>query len=295
MLKVAPDESDDIQSFDIEGMDWNRCAATWVDDDLVAYLTEDLIEGYLTWDLESSGFWYIYDEVDAVDCAGFYGADWSLMPLPRSRRQAELLLPFEFIWDDTLSGCGAIDDYQLAFSIDGTNYLIDALEESEFIDWCEETNTELDSYLAALLNLPPGADLADTVLTAEAWATGLPQFGYYMYLLHTTFANPASGVLIEGDYPSNYTATLTDFYFLDSRLSGKLDVQFNQTSNQWEMSVTFESFFLNDVKLDGGLSMAYNEDTQQGSIAVSNFVWDIPNASQGNAPSGNMTFVFNFE
>lgn len=107
VLKVAPDESDDIQSFDIEGMDWNRCAATWVDDDLVAYLTEDLIEGYLTWDLESSGFWYIYDEVDAVDCAGFYGADWSLMPLPRSRRQAEL---------------------------------IDALEESEFIDRCEETD-----------------------------------------------------------------------------------------------------------------------------------------------------------
>jgi len=295
VLKMAPDDSDNLPSFDIEGMDWNDCPVTWIDDDLLSYLVEGLVAGYLTWLVDSNGFWYIQDDVDDVDCAGFYGADWSYSPLPRSRRQAELLIPFEFIWDDTLDGCGAIDDYQLAFTIDGINYMVETLEDIDYVDWCLETDTEFDSYLAALLNLPPGADLADTVLTAEAWATGLPTFGYLMYELHKSFVNPASGVAIEGDYPRNYTATLTNFTFADSSLTGRLGVQFNQTDNQWEMSVTFMEFNFADVKLAGTLNMHFDEGTGQGSITVSQFSWDIPNESQGSVPNGTMNFVLNFD
>ncbi len=142
VLKMAPDDSDNLPSFDIEGMDWNDCPVTWIDDDLLSYLVEGLVAGYLTWLVDSNGFWYIQDDVDGVDCAGFYGADWSYSPLPRSRRQAELLIPFEFIWDDTLDGCGAIDDYQLAFTIDGINYMVETLEDIDYVDWCLETDTE---------------------------------------------------------------------------------------------------------------------------------------------------------
>lgn len=292
MIKLDQDD-DDIPSFDIEAIDWGDVEVSWLDDDLLTYFESNLVEAYLTWIFASDGFWYIYDEVDSLDCAGLYGADWNLSPLPRSRRQAELLLPFEFIWDDTLGGCGDIDDYQLGFFADGINYIVDALEEGDYLGWCEETDTELDAYLAALLNLPPGADLADTVLTAEAWATGLPDFMNFLHQLHLRLGTGGSGVSIEGDYPSNYTAIFSNFNYGGLALSGKATFQYEQRNGEdWQLAATFDNFKLDEVKINGTLSATFNRGVM--NIQISNFAWDIPNESQGNVPRGALESSLTF-
>lgn len=287
ILKIDQDD-DDIPSFDIEGWDWEGCEISWLDDDLLGYLAIEL--ALLTWILDSDGFYSIYDEVEDLDCAGYYGADWSFQPLPRSRRQAELLLPFTFDWDDTFEGCGAVDDYQLVFIYNQITYVVQSLEETEYIGWCEETDSELDAYLAALLNLPPGADLADTVLTAEAWATGLPQFMYFLYQLHDSLANPASGVSITGDYPFSYAATFTNFTYGDSQLNGKISFEFSSSNDTIQLTVGFESEFTwDDVALTGTLKMTLKESTGQMTIEISSFSWNIPDESQGSVPNGTLS------
>jgi hypothetical protein len=285
---------DDIPSFDIEGMDWEGLEIGWLDDDLLAYLSIEL--ALLTWIMDSDGFFFIYDEVDEVDCAGYYGADWSFQPLPRSRRQAELLFPFTFDWDPAFEGCGAVDDYQLVFTYRETTYVVQSLENSEYIAWCEETDSELDAYLAALLNLPPGADLADTVLTAEAWATGLPEFMYYLYQLHNRLASPTQNVSIEGSYPDSYAATFTNFEYADSQLNGKISFEFSSTQDGVQLTAVFESGFTwSDVALTGTLQMTLNESTGQMTIKISSFSWNIPDVSQGSVPNGTLSSTITLE
>jgi len=285
---------DDIPSFDIEGMDWEGLEIGWLDDDLLAYLSIEL--ALLTWIMDSDGFFFIYDEVDEVDCAGYYGADWSFQPLPRSRRQAELLFPFTFDWDPAFEGCGAVDDYQLVFTYRETTYVVQSLQNSEYIAWCEETDSELDAYLAALLNLPPGADLADTVLTAEAWATGLPQFMYYLYQLHNRLASPTQNVSIEGSYPDSYAATFTNFEYADSQLNGKISFEFSSTQDGVQLTAVFESGFTwSDVALTGTLQMTLNESTGQMTIKISSFSWNIPDVSQGSVPNGTLSSTITLE
>jgi hypothetical protein len=285
---------DDIPSFDIEGMDWEGLEIGWLDDDLQAYLSIEL--ALLTWIVDSDGFFFIYDEVDEFGCAGYYGADWSFQPLPRSRRQAELLFPFTFDWDPAFEGCGAVDDYQLVFTYRETTYVVQSLEDSEYIDWCEETDSELDAYLAALLNLPPGADLADTVLTAEAWATGLPEFMYYLYQLHNRLASPTQNVSIEGSYPDSYAATFTNFEYADSQLNGKISFEFSSTQDGVQLTAVFESGFTwSDVALTGTLQMTLNESTGQMTIKISSFSWNIPDVSQGSVPNGTLSSTITLE
>jgi len=285
---------DDIPSFDIEGMDWEGLEIGWLDDDLLAYLSIEL--ALLTWIMDSDGFFFIYDEVDEVDCAGYYGADWSFQPLPRSRRQAELLFPFTFDWDPAFEGCGAVDDYQLVFTYRETTYVVQSLQNSEYIAWCEETDSELDAYLAALLNLPPGADLADTVLTAEAWATGLPEFMYYLYQLHNRLASPTQNVSIEGSYPDSYAATFTNFEYADSQLNGKISFEFSSTQDGVQLTAVFESGFTwSDVALTGTLQMTLNESTGQMTIKISSFSWNIPDVSQGSVPNGTLSSTITLE
>ena len=285
---------DDIPSFDIEGMDWEGLEIGWLDDDLQAYLSIEL--ALLTWIVDSDGFFFVYDEVDEFGCAGYYGADWSFQPLPRSRRQAELLFPFTFDWDPAFEGCGALDDYQLVFTYRETTYVVQSLENSEYIDWCEETDSELDAYLAALLNLPPGADLADTVLTAEAWATGLPQFMYYLYQLHNRLASPTQNVSIEGSYPDSYAATFTNFEYADSQLNGKISFEFSSTQDGVQLTAVFESGFTwSDVALTGTLQMTLNESTGQMTIKISSFSWNIPDVSQGSVPNGTLSSTITLE
>jgi hypothetical protein len=285
---------DDIPSFDIEGMDWEGLEIGWLDDDLQAYLSIEL--ALLTWIVDSDGFFFIYDEVDEFGCAGYYGADWSFQPLPRSRRQAELLFPFTFDWDPAFEGCGAVDDYQLVFTYRETTYVVQSLENSEYIAWCEETDSELDAYLAALLNLPPGADLADTVLTAEAWATGLPEFMYYLYQLHNRLASPTQNVSIEGSYPDSYAATFTNFEYADSQLNGKISFEFSSTQDGVQLTAVFESGFTwSDVALTGTLQMTLNESTGQMTIKISSFSWNIPDVSQGSVPNGTLSSTITLE
>jgi hypothetical protein len=285
---------DDIPSFDIEGMDWEGLEIGWLDDDLQAYLSIEL--ALLTWIVDSDGFFFIYDEVDEFGCAGYYGADWSFQPLPRSRRQAELLFPFTFDWDPAFEGCGALDDYQLIFTYRETTYIVQSLEDSEYIDWCEETDSELDAYLAALLNLPPGADLADTVLTAEAWATRLPEFMYYLYQLHNRLASPTQNVSIEGSYPDSYAATFTNFEYADSQLNGKISFEFSSTQDGVQLTAVFESGFTwSDVALTGTLQMTLNESTGQMTIKISSFSWNIPDVSQGSVPNGTLSSTITLE
>jgi hypothetical protein len=285
---------DDIPSFDIEGMDWEGLEIGWLDDDLLAYLSIEL--ALLTWIMDSDGFFFIYDEVDEFGCAGYYGADWSFQPLPRSRRQAELLFPFTFDWDPAFEGCGALDDYQLVFTYRETTYVVQSLEDSEYIDWCEATDSELDAYLAALLNLPPGADLADTVLTAEAWATGLPEFMYYLYQLHNRLASPTQNVSIEGSYPDSYAATFTNFEYAGSQLNGKISFEFSSTQDGVQLTAVFESGFTwSDVALTGTLQMTLNESTGQMTIKISSFSWNIPDVSQGSVPNGTLSSTITLE
>jgi hypothetical protein len=285
---------DDIPSFDIEGMDWEGLEIGWLDDDLQAYLSIEL--ALLTWIVDSDGFFFIYDEVDEFGCAGYYGADWSFQPLPRSRRQAELLFPFTFDWDPAFEGCGALDDYQLIFTYRETTYIVQSLEDSEYIEWCEETDSELDAYLAALLNLPPGADLADTVLTAEALATGLPEFMYYLYQLHNRLASPTQNVSIEGSYPDSYAATFTNFEYADSQLNGKISFEFSSTQDGVQLTAVFESGFTwSDVALTGTLQMTLNESTGQMTIKISSFSWNIPDVSQGSVPNGTLSSTITLE
>jgi hypothetical protein len=289
-------EDDAVPSFDIAGMDWESTELAWLDDDLLQYFAESIADAYLTWTLQSEGLFYIYDDVDDLDCAGYYGADWSFQPLPRNRRQAELLLPFNFDWDDTFEGCGAVDDYQLVFIYNQITYVVQSLEENEYVGWCEETDSELDAYLAALLNLPPGADLADTVLTAEAWATGLPQFMYFLYQLHNSLANPASGVSIAGDYPSSYAATFTNFAYGDNQLNGKISFEFSSSDDTIQLTAVFESGFTwDDVALTGTLKMILKESTGQMTIEITNFSWNIPEVSQGSVPSGTLSAAITLE
>jgi hypothetical protein len=285
---------DDIPSFDIEGCEWEGLEIGWLDDDLLAYLSIEL--ALLTWIMDSDGYFFIYDEVDEVDCAGYYGADWSFQPLPRSRRQAELLFPFTFDWDPAFEGCGALDDYQLVFTYRETTYVVQSLEDSEYINWCEETDSELDAYLAALLNLPPGADLADTVLTAEAWATGLPEFMYYLYQLHNRLASPTQNVSIEGSYPDSYAATFTNFEYAGSQLNGKISFEFSSTQDGVQLTAVFESGFTwSNVALTGTLQMTLNESTGQMTIKISSFSWNIPDQSQGSVPNGTLSSTITLE
>jgi hypothetical protein len=289
-------EDDDVPSFDIEGMDWEGTQLTWLDDDLLQYFDESITDAYLTWTLQSEGWFYIYDEADSPACTGYYGASWSLQPEPRSRRQAELLVPFTFDWDDSFDGCGAVDDYQLLFTYNETTYIAQSLEDSEYIDWCEETDSELDAYLAALLKLPPGADLADTVLTAEAWATGLPQFMYYLYQLHNSLASPTQNVSIEGSYPDSYAATFTNFEYAGSQLNGKISFEFSSTQDGVQLTAVFESGFTwSDVALTGTLQMTFNESTGQMTIKISSFSWNIPDESQGSVPNGTLSSTITLE
>jgi hypothetical protein len=173
---------------------------------------------------------------------------------------------------------------------------VQSLEDSEYIDWCEETDSELDAYLAALLNLPPGADLADTVLTAEAWATGLPQFMYFLYQLHNNLGNPTPGVSIAGNYPNSYAATFTNFAFGDSRLNGKISFEFSSSPGGVQLTTVFESGFTwSGIALGGTLKMSLDESTGQMTIEIGNFSWNIPDKSQGSVPSGTLSSIITLE
>ncbi|MDW8107183.1 MAG: hypothetical protein RMK45_06875 [Armatimonadota bacterium] len=293
---IQPVDADDsTPAFDIESWDWNATEIAWIDDDWGTYLDEDLLSGLaLVWLLESDGFWSIYDESDDLSCIGFFGAEWVFQPVARTQRQAEVLLPFTFDWEDQFTGCGALSDYDILFTLEDVVFVLDEVSESEFDIWCEETDAELDAYIAALLNLPPGADLADTVLTAEAWVTGLPQFMYdVVYQLHLLLDNPPAGISVSGNYPSNYTATFSDYGIGSEegtiRLNGRIRYQFTQVTQEvWQLRATFEEFVVRGetedpfvARLGGTVEASFNNGRME--LGLRNFAFEIEGLSRGNS------------
>jgi hypothetical protein len=166
------------------------------------------------------------------------------------------------------------------------------LPEVGWIEWVNGTDSELDTYLASLLNLPPGAELADAILTAEAFTTGLPQFMHdFVLALHykLDLQTRPQGVQVTGDYPSNYAATFSGQsvqLFGDTfTLSGQVAFQF-QTSPQQQISATFTNFRVEEFEatLNGTLAMTLNEGPQLAvNITATNFRWEIPEVQRGSA------------
>ena len=284
MLSVVDPE--DPFSWDFDAIDWNGVSLAWFDDDMLGLGSEDLVG--LNWTLDSDGF----SEFAFDDCLFPFGADWEFGFVPRSRRQAELedFFTFSFVWLETAVSCEAMT---FDVFLPELNILLDELPEEGWSDWIDETDSELDTYLASLLNLPPGAELADAILTAEAFTTGLPQFMHDFVLELHSKLNPQTrpeGVQVEGDYPYNFTATFSeqeislfgDIY----TLSGKVAFQFQATPQQLELSATFTNFKVVefDVTLNGTLAMTLVEgEPLRVNITATNFRWEIPENQEGSA------------
>ncbi|MFZ8853923.1 MAG: hypothetical protein ACO2PL_17750 [Armatimonadota bacterium] len=283
MFSVADPE--DPWNWDFDAIDWDKVLLAWFDDDMLGLASEDLM--CLYWTLDSDGFC----EFPFDDCLVPVGADWEFGFVPRSRRQAELAVffTFTFVWADTVASCDALT-FDVYLPI--LNILLDDLPEVGWSDWVDETDSELDTYLASLLNLPPGAELADAILTAEGFTTGLPQFMHdFVLALHykLDLQTRPQGVQVTGDYPSNYAATFSGQsvqLFGDTfTLSGQVAFQF-QTSPQQQISATFTNFRVEefDATLNGTLAMTLNEGPQLAvNITATNFRWEIPEEQSGSA------------
>jgi hypothetical protein len=170
---------------------------------------------------------------------------------------------------------------------------LDDLPEVGWIEWVNGTDSELDTYLASLLNLPPGAELADAILMAEGFTTGLPQFMHdFVLALHykLDLQTRPQGVQVTGDYPSNYAATFSgqsvQLFGETYTLSGQVAFQF-QTSPQQQISATFTNFRIkefDDATLNGKLAMTLNQGPQLAvNITATNFRWEIPEVQRGSA------------
>ncbi|MFA0733545.1 MAG: hypothetical protein OGMRLDGQ_000045 [Candidatus Fervidibacter sp.] len=276
MLSVA--DPQDPWNWDLKAIDWDEVFLIWIDD-------LGLVD--LAWTLNSDGF----SEFAFDDCLVPVGADWTFGFVPRSRRQAELAVffTFTFVWADIAASCDALTfDVFLA----GLNILLDDLPEEGWIDWVNKTDSELDTYLASLLNLPPGAELADAILTAEGFTTGLPQFMHdFVLALHykLNLQTRPQGVQVTGDYPSDYAATFSGqsvgLPLGTFTLSGQVAFQF-QTSPQQRISATFTNFRVEefDATLNGTLAMTLNEGPQLAvNITATNFRWEFPKEQRGSA------------
>jgi hypothetical protein len=178
-------------------------------------------------------------------------------------------------------------------SLPNLNILLDDLPEVGWIEWVNGTDSELDTYLASLLNLPPGAELADAILMAEGFTTGLPQFMHdFVLALHSKLdlKTRPQGVQVTGDYPSNYAATFSgqsvQLFGETYTLSGQVAFQF-QTSPQQQISATFTNFRVkefDDATLNGTLAMTLNGGPQLAvNITATNFRWEIPEGQRGSA------------
>jgi hypothetical protein len=283
MFSVADPE--DPWNWDFDAIDWDKVLLAWFDDDMLQLASEDLMGLY--WTLDSDGF----SEFAFDDCLVPVGADWEFGFVPRSRRQVDFVVffAFTFVWADTAAPCDALtfDVY-----LPKLNILLDDLPEVGWSDWVDETDSELDTYLASLLNLPPGAELADAILTAEGFTTGLPQFMHdFVLALHykLDLQTRPQGVQVTGDYPSNYAATFSGQsvqLFGDTfTLSGQVAFQF-QTSPQQQISATFTNFRVEEFEatLNGTLAMTLNEGPQLAvNITATNFRWEIPEVQRGSA------------
>jgi hypothetical protein len=281
MFSVADPE--DPWNWDFDAIDWDKVLLAWFDDDMLQLASEDLMGLY--WTLDSDGFSEFAD-----DCLVPVGADWEFGFVPRSRRQVDFVVffAFTFVWADTAAPCDALtfDVY-----LPKLNILLDDLPEVGWSDWVDETDSELDVYLASLLKLPPGAELADAILTAEAFTTGLPQFMHDFVLELHSKLNPQTrpqGVQVEGDYPSNFTATfsgqLVELTLGTFTLSGQVAFQFQTSPQQMQISATFTNFRVDDATLNGTLAMTLNEGPQLAvNITATNFRWVIPENQEGNA------------
>jgi hypothetical protein len=284
VLSVA--DPQDPWNWNFYAIDLNAVLLAWFDDDMLGLASEDLIGLY--WTLNSDGFC----EFPFDDCLVPVGADWAFSFVPRSRRQAELAVffTFTFVWADTPASC---DDLTFDISLPNLNILLDDLPEVGWIEWVNGTDSELDTYLASLLNLPPGAELADAILTAEAFTTGLPQFMHDFVLALHSKLDPQTrpqGVQVTGDYPSNYAATFSgqsvQLFGETYTLSGQVAFQF-QTSPQQQISATFTNFRVkefDDATLNGTLAMTLNGGPQLAvNITATNFRWEIPEGQRGSA------------
>jgi hypothetical protein len=291
VLSVA--DPQDPWNWNFYAIDLNAVLLAWFDDDMLGLASEDLIGLY--WTLDSDGFC----EFPFDDCLVPVGADWAFSFVPRSRRQAELAVffTFTFVWADTPASC---DDLTFDISLPNLNILLDDLPEVGWIEWVNGTDSELDTYLASLLNLPPGAELADAILTAEAFTTGLPQFMHdFVLALHykLDLKTRPQGVQVTGDYPSNYAATFSgqsvQLFGATYTLSGQVAFQF-QTSPQQQISATFTNFRVEErveeynatatATLNGTLAMTLNGGPQLAvNITATNFRWEIPEVQRGSA------------
>jgi hypothetical protein len=283
-ITLSVDPNDPL-TWNFSGIDWNEVDITWLDGDMLQLATENLAG--LEWTLNSEGLsGFAFD-----DCIIPVGGDWKFTPVPRSRRQAELLDPFVFDWLNTPAG-NSCDAFTFDVSIPDQNITLDDLPETGWDEWVDTTDAELDVYLASLLKLPPGAELADAILTAEAFTTGLPQFMHdFVLKLHSilNLQTRPQGVQVTGDYPSNYAATFSgqsvELPVGTFTLSGQVAFQF-QTSPQQQISATFTNFRVEefDATLNGTLAMTLNEGPQLAvNITATNFRWEIPEVQRGSA------------
>jgi len=282
-ITLSVDPNDPL-TWNFSAIDWNKVDIAWLDDDMLQLATEDLAG--LEWMLDSEGL----SEFAFDDCIIPVGDDWQFTPVPRSRRQIELLDLFVFVWlDEPADSC---DAFTFDISIPDLNIILDDLPETGWAEWVDTTDAELDFYLASLLKLPPGAELADAILTAEAFTTGLPQFMHDFVLELHSELNPLTrpqGVQVEGDYPFNFIATFSgqsvSLFGENYTLSGKVAFQFQSTPQQLQLSATFTNFTVEefDATLNGTLAMTLNEGPQLAvNITATNFGWATEN-QEGNA------------
>ena len=284
-VMLSIDDPADPWDWDFDAIDWDDVSLAWFDDDMLGLASEALMGLY--WTLDSKGF----SEFAFDDCLVPIGADWEFGFVPRSRRQAELadFFAFTFNWADAGASCDALN---FDVVLPALNILLDELPEEDWSGWVEETDSELDTYLASLLNLPPGAELADAILTGEAFTTGLPQFMHDFVLeLHSTLALPTrpEGVEVDGDYPSNYTATFSgqtvELLGESYTFSGQVAFQFQTSPQQMQISATFTNFQVEefDATLNGTLAMTLVEGEPLAvNITATNFRWEISEVQKGS-------------
>jgi hypothetical protein len=278
-VRLSVANPQDPLDWDFEAIDWNGVSLNWID---------DLGLVNLKWTVDSNGF----SEFPFDDCLVPVGADWVFGFVPLSRRQAELaaFFSFIFIWFDTAASCDALT---FDISLPDLNILLDDLPEEGWSNWVDDTDDDLDIYLASLLNLPPGAELADAILTAEAFTTGLPQFMHdFVLALHykLDLQTRPQGVQVTGDYPSNYAATFSgqsvELPVGTFTLSGQVAFQFQTSPQQMQISATFTDFRVDDDTLNGTLAMTMtlNEGPQLAvNITATNFRWEFPKEQRGSA------------
>jgi hypothetical protein len=278
-VRLSVANPQDPLDWDFEAIDWNGVSLNWID---------DLGLVNLKWTVDSNGF----SEFPFDDCLVPVGADWVFGFVPLSRRQAELaaFFSFIFIWFDTAASCDALT---FDISLPDLNILLDDLPEEGWSNWVDDTDDDLDIYLASLLKLPPGAELADAILTAEAFTTGLPQFMHdFVLALHykLDLQTRPQGVQVTGDYPSNYAATFSgqsvELPVGTFTLSGQVAFQFQTSPQQMQISATFTDFRVDDDTLNGTLAMTMtlNEGPQLAvNITATNFRWEFPKEQRGSA------------